>query len=154
LNRKIGWGDFITSEPRYPHDFIELRFPGQRRISKKAIELYEKGHSIAETASMVGVPPTTLFDELKERRVPTRSVSSARKTNPPYGYTWLSGEMVLNPVEYKNVLLILELSKMRKRPHKIANDLNEQKIKPRRGQKWFARTVTDIISRHQSRNFS
>jgi hypothetical protein len=103
---------------------------------------------------MVGMPATTLFDELKDRDIPTRSASEARKTNPPYGYAWLSGEIVVNPLEYKYVLLILELSDVGKRPHQIANYFNEQNIRPRRGKKWFARTVTDIISRHQSRSFS
>lgn len=144
----IGWGDFITSEPRYPHDFIELTYPGHKRISEKAVELYQKGHSIAETAAMVGVPTTTFFDELKARGIPTRSASEARKTNSPYGYAWLSGEIVMNPLEYKNVLLIIQLSKMGKRPHQIANYLNDQGVRPRRGKKWFARTVTDILSRN------
>lgn len=60
---------------------------------------------------------------------------------------WLSGEIVMNPLEYKNVLLILELSEIGRRPHQIAKSLNTQEIKPRRGKKWFARTVTDIILR-------
>ena len=89
----------------------------------------------------------TFFDELKDRGIPTRSASEARKKNPPYGYAWLSGEIVMNPLEYKNVLLILELSKMGKRPYQIASFLNGQRIQPRRGKKWFARTVTDIIDR-------
>lgn len=146
---KIGWGDFITSEPHYPHDFVELTYPGRKRISEKAIELYEKGHSIAETAAMVGMPTTTLFDEFKEHRVSTRPASESRKKNPPYGYAWLSGEIVMNPLEYKNVLLIQGFSKMGKRPHQIANYLNDQGIKPRWGKKWFARTVTDIIQREE-----
>lgn len=122
-------------------------FPGHKRISEKAIELYEKGHSIAETAAMVGVPASSLFDAMKEKNIPTRPVWKAQRKNPAYGYAWFSGEIVMNPVEYKNVLLILELSKMRKRPHQIANYLNVQGVRPRRGKKWFARTVTDIIRR-------
>lgn len=94
------------------------------------------------------MPATSLFDELRERGIPTRSASAARKTNPRYGYAWLSGEIAINPLEYKNVLLILELSKMGTRPHQIAKYLNEQTIQPRRGKKWFARTVTDILNRH------
>jgi len=52
-------------------------------------------------------------------------------------------------MEYKNVLLILELLKMGRRPHQIANYLNEQEIGPRSGMKWFARTVTDIVRRER-----
>ena len=146
---KFGWGNFITSEPRYPHEILELTYPGHGRISKKAIELYEKGHSIAETAAMVGMPATSLFEGLKARSTPMRPAWKVRKTNPSYGYAWLSGEIVMNPLEYKTVLLIMELFKMGKRPHQIAGYLNEQGIKPRRGKKWFARTVTDIIRRQK-----
>lgn len=96
---------------------------------------------------MVGIPATSLFEVLKDCGPSTRSASMARKKNPPYGYAWLSGEIVLNPLEYKNVLLILELSSMRRRPHQIAKYLNEQEIKPRRGKKWHARTVANIIHR-------
>ena len=96
---------------------------------------------------MVGMPATSLFDTFKERKIPTRPAWKARKKNPSYGYAWLLGKIVMNPLEYKNVLLILELSKMGKRPHQIAIYLNEQGIKPRRGKKWFARTVTDTIHR-------
>lgn len=147
---EIGWGGFITSEPRYPHNFIELTYPGRGRISEKAIELYEKGHSVAETASMVGMPSTSLFDAMKELSIRIRPAWKTRRTNPSYGYAWLSGEIVMNPVEYKKVLLILELSKIGKRPHQIARYLDEKGIKPRRGKKWYARTITDIVSREKS----
>lgn len=93
------------------------------------------------------MPATSLVNAMKERNVPTRPAWKARRKNPPYGYAWLSGEIVMNPLEYKNVLLILEHSKMGKRPHEIANYFNAQGIKPRRGKKWFARTVTDILNR-------
>ena len=96
---------------------------------------------------MVGMPPTSLFEAMKERNIPTRTAWKAQKKNPPYGYAWLSGEIVMKPLEYKNVLLILELSKMGKRPYQIANYYNKQGLRPRRGRKWFARTVTDIIKR-------
>ena len=147
LKKKNGWGDNTTSEPRHPHEILELCFPGHKRISEKAVELYEKGHSVAETAAMVGMPATSLFDALKEQKLVTRPAWKARKKNPAYGNSWLSGEIVMNPLEYKNVLLILELSEMGKRPYQIANYLNQHGIKPRRGKKWFARTVTDIIHR-------
>jgi hypothetical protein len=81
-----GWGDGTISEPRYPHDLIELTFPGHKRISEKAIELYERGHSIAETASMVGMAATSLFDAFKEQRIPTRPAWKTKNKNPPYGY--------------------------------------------------------------------
>lgn len=96
---------------------------------------------------MIGVPATSLFEAMKDRNISIRPAWKARRKNPPYGYAWLSGKIVMNPLEYKNVLLILELAKMRKRPHQIANYLNQHGIKPRRGKKWFARTVTDIIQR-------
>jgi hypothetical protein len=101
---------------------------------------------------MVGLPASPLFDGLKDHGIPTRSALEARKKNSPYGYAWLSGQIVMNPLEYKNVLLILELSKMGKRPHQIANYLIKQGITPRRGKKWFARTITDIIRRQGLRD--
>ena len=147
--RKIGWGDDTTSEPSHPHEIIEFSFPGRRRITKKAVEIYEKGHSIAETALITGLPKTSLFEAMKANKIPTRPLWRAGKPNAAYGYAWLSGEIVKNPAEYKTVLIIVDLSKTVRRPHQIAKFLNENGIKPRRGKMWFARTVTDIISRNK-----
>lgn len=141
----------IISELRYPHEIIEFRHITPRRISQKAIEFYEKGHSVAESAAMAGIPASTLFDEMKARNVPRRSWRKAIRPNAPYGYAWLSGELVMNPLEYKNVQLILEIS-AGKRPHQIAEYLNQKGVKPRRGTKWFARTITDIIERTRNPN--
>lgn len=141
----------IISELRYPHEIIEFRHIAHRRITEKAVAFYKKGHSIAESAAMAGVPASTLFDEMKAHNIPRRSWRKAMRPNAPYGYAWLSGELVMNPLEYKNVQLILELSGAGKRPHHIANFLNEKRIKPRKGKKWFARTITDIIRREANR---
>ena len=84
----IGWGGLTISEPRYPHDSIEITFPGHKRISEKAVELYEKDHSIAETAAMVGVPASSLFDAMKAKNIPVRPAWKARRKNPAYGYAW------------------------------------------------------------------
>lgn len=137
----------IISEPVHPHEIIEFRHIEPRRITKKAIEFYEKGHSVAESAAMAGMPASSLFDEMKACNIPRRSWRKAMRPNAPYGYAWLSGELVMNPIEYKTVQLILELSKSGKRPHQIAEYLNQKGVKPRRGKKWFARTITDFILR-------
>ncbi|MGE0633249.1 MAG: recombinase family protein [Pseudobdellovibrionaceae bacterium] len=147
LKKKIGWGDFLISEPLHLHEIIEFRHIAHRRITEKAVEFYEKGHSIAESAAMAGMPASTLFDEMKANNIPRRSWRKAVRPNAPYGYAWLSGELVINPLEYKNVRLILEISKAGKRPHQIAEYLNQKGVKPRRGKRWFARTITDIILR-------
>lgn len=139
----------IISEPVHPHEIIEFRHIAYRGITKKAVEFYEKGHSIAESAAMAGMPASTLFDEMKSNNIPRRSWRKAVRPNALYGYAWLSGELVMNPIEYKTVKLILDLSKSGKRPHQIAQYLNEKKVKPRRGGKWFARTITDIIRRER-----
>lgn len=100
---------------------------------------------------MAGMPASTLFDEMKSQDIPRKSWRKALRPNAPYGYAWLSGELVVNPIEYKTVKLMLDLSSIQMRPYHIANYLNERGIKPTSGKKWFARTVTDTLDREKSK---
>lgn len=138
------------SEPVHPHEIIEFRHIAYRGITKKAVEFYEKGHSVAESAAMAGMPASTLFDEMQINNIPRRSWRKTVRHNTSYGYAWLLGEIAVNPIEYKNVLLIIELAKSGKRPHQIAEYLNLKCIKPRRGKKWFARLITDILNKEKT----
>ena len=144
---KIGWGDVITSEPRYPHEIIQYFISINDRIIQKCIPLYEKGLSFRQVSNITGVPASSIFDAMKKQKRTARSVSIARKTNPPYGYAWLSGKLVINPVEYQTVELIKNLSDSGMRPYHIEKHLNERAIPTRNGGKWFARIITNILEK-------
>jgi len=96
---------------------------------------------------MTGVPVSSIFETMKSQKRALRSTKAARKTNPPFGYAWLSGKLVANPAEYKTVELIRNLHGSGMRPYHIEKHLNERKIPTRSGGKWFARIVTNILEK-------
>lgn len=137
----------IISEPHHPHEIIDL-FPSiKSRIIKKCVPLYEKGYSLADVSKMTGVASSSIFNTMKKNRLKRRSRNEPRKTNPPFGYSWLSGKLVINPVEYKTVVLIRDLHESGMRPYQIEKYLNERKIPTRNGGKWFARIITNILKK-------
>lgn len=140
-----GWGECTTSELRQSHEIIDLFVSGQDRISRKCLTLYENGRSLAEVSKLTGVPTASIFDAMKERKIKRRSRTEARKKNPPFGYAWLSGRLIINPVEYRTVQMILDLHQSGMRPYHIEKHLNANRIPTRSGGKWFARVVTNII---------
>ena len=84
---------------------------------------------------------------MKKNRLRRRSRNEPRKTNPPFGYLWLSGKLVINPIEYKTVQLIRDLHDSGMRPYQIEKYLNERKVSTRNGGKWFARIITNILEK-------
>lgn len=144
---KNGCPKGIISEPHHPHEIIDI-FPSiKSRIIKKCVPLYEKGYSLAQTSEITGVASTSIFKVMKTLKRKRRSSQKARKTNPPFGYSWLSGKLVINPVEYKTILLIRDLHESGMLPYQIEKYLNEQKVPTRNGGKWFARIITNIIEK-------
>jgi len=67
----------------------------------------------------------------------------------PYGYAYLEGELVKNPVEYKTVLRIMALWKSGKSLNGIADILNQKPIPTRSGGKWVHSVIAGIIKKHQ-----
>ena len=90
---------------------------------------------------------TSIFKVMKTLKRKRRSSQKARKTNPPFGYSWLSGKLVINPIEYKTVQLIQDLHDSGMRPYQIEKYLNERKVSTRNGGKWFARIITNILEK-------
>jgi hypothetical protein len=82
---------------------------------------------------------------MKRCGVPRRPVAKVRKTNPPFGYAWLEGRLAINPVEFKTVRMILDLSESGMRPYHIEKVLNDQQIPTRAGRRWFSRIITNVI---------
>lgn len=115
--------------------------------------MYDSGYSLVDVSKITGVASTTIFNTMKRNRLKRRSPQEARKTNPPFGYSWLSGKLVVNPVEYKTVQLIRDLHEYGMRPYHIEKHLNKQKIPTRNGGKWFARIITNIIQKERQAGF-
>jgi hypothetical protein len=70
----------------------------------------------------------------------------------PYGFSWLEGQLVKEPREYKVVLKVIALWKAGKGYTAIARTLNDQRLLTRNGKKWFQSSVGAIIKRHQKEN--
>lgn len=96
---------------------------------------------------MTGVPASSIFEVMKSQKKALRSAKAARKTNPPFGYAWLSGRLVVDPVEYKTIELIRSLNDSGMRPYHIEKYLNQRNIPTRNGGKWFARIISNILEK-------
>jgi hypothetical protein len=66
----------------------------------------------------------------------------------PYGYTYLEGELVKNPGEFKVILLISRLWTSGQSFNAIATTLNSQNIPTRMSKRWTRATVARILKRH------
>lgn len=95
---------------------------------------------------MTGVPITSIYDKIKKLKLQSRQRNESRKTNPPFGYAWLSGQLVVNPIEFKTVQLIQHLHSTGMRPYQIEKHLNNLKTPTRKGGKWFARIICNILA--------
>lgn len=102
---------------------------------------------------MTGVPTTSIYDKLKKLKLQCRQRSKSLKTNPPFGYAWLSGKLVINPVEFKTVQLIQNLHSTGMRPYHIEKHLNSHKIPTRKGGQWFARIISNILASEKKRAY-
>jgi hypothetical protein len=144
---EFGWGDNTISEPRYPHEIVNFFVFGRERIIEKCIPLYEKGYSLAQVSDMTGAAASSIFETMKRHKRVVRSASAARKTNPPFGYAWLSGKLVMDPNEYKTIELIKTLYGSGMRPYHIEKHLNAREIPTRKGGRWYARMISSILKR-------
>ena len=63
----------------------------------------------------------------------------------PYGYAYLEGALVKNPIEFSVVLKITRLWQSGKSARAIAQILNDQKIKTRQGKTWRHTVIQSIL---------
>ena len=69
--------------------------------------------------------------------------------NSPYGFKYEQGRAVKHPQEFETLLLILKSHDNGLSSREIADQLNEQKLRPRRAKRWDRCTVHRIIEWHQ-----
>jgi hypothetical protein len=130
---------------------ISLTILSPPRIEfQRNASLFIKKVTLCVVSKLTGVPVSSIFDELKRQKVKLRSANDRRKTNPPFGYAYLKGQLVINPTEYKTVQIILDLSESGMRPYHIEKYLNDKQIPTRKGGRWFSRIVTNIIDKERT----
>lgn len=170
---KIPWGPFprvfvfvnggggagLSTPPRaipLPHDIIRFFSKSREQVFEVSAPLYEAGYTLREIESKTGFAKSSIREALTTggstlrvgTRKPTRKDKRAIRASlsvQRYGYTRLEGQLVKDPREYRNILQIMKMWQSGKSLTAIAKHLNEQKVRPRRGQRWHHKTVHQII---------
>ncbi len=147
------------------HDFIELFQNSKHRIFSIAAPLYQDGHSLKEISAMTGISYSTLNDELKKNNVqlrPNKSVSSSvvfqqkfkSSTPPPYGFTYMGGQLEKDGREYPTLLIIHRQWQLGQSATAIANHLNGKKLKSRSQKTWSRNVILNIIERLENKTIA
>ncbi len=156
-----GGGEVSTDEPFYQHDFIELSPRTPSRIYEKCAPLYENGLSIRDIEERTGIPKTTVRETLKKNGMALRNpqggnaskidgTKKKRGGHTQYGYSYLDGQLLIDPKEQIIVRKILKLHQSGLSGNAIARELDNQKIPSRNGKSWCPSVVRGIIKNHQS----
>lgn len=107
---------------------------------------------------MTGIPYTTLNTELKKNKVQLRTNKSVSpsvvfqqkfksSTPPPYGFTYIGGQLEKDAREYSNLLIIHRQWQLGQSATAIAKHLNSKKIKSRNQKNWSRNVILNIIER-------
>ena len=144
-----------------PHDFIAVLNKTKEGIISKCAPLYEKGLSLREISAETGIPKTTIRVTLTRsgmelrnfetgKNVPSLRTKAKRPGHAPYGYGYLSGELVVDPKEFSIVQKIIKKWQSGKSAYAIAQELNVVKTQTRLGGFWRTCVVKQIIEREIS----
>lgn len=147
-----------TREPSYYHDNTEFFILVKEGIFAKVAPLYEKGLSLNEIAAETKIPKTTVRKALIEGGACLRQKENSshlakwraqgkQGSQPPFGFCYFQGEIVLHPKEYKTLLLIRKLWQKGVNSNAIATKLNSQKIPSRTAKEWSWNAVKNIVDR-------
>ncbi len=158
MNLKRGRPLPTTCKFLQQHDFTEYFEESVENIFAQTAPLYQKGHSLKEISAMTGFPYTTIRDQLVKGGVTLRVNKSVSSTEvlrqsfknsapPPFGFYYLDGALVKDPKEYPILQMIDQLRRRGKSPTAIAKNLNDKKIRTRKGKIWKQATVYYIIQR-------
>ncbi len=69
-----------------------------------------------------------------------------KMSSTPYGYDYIDGEMVVSKEQAKVVKFIFAEALAGRGTGKIADELNEKGIKPKKGNKWASATIRGMLS--------
>jgi hypothetical protein len=149
--------DTPTSDSGKYHDIILFLVKSKENHFSICEPLYQKGCSIREIAKITNLPKSTVLDSLRAGGIQLRTFKKTERRQPkasmpsgtiPYGYTYLEGELVKNPGEFKVILLISRLWTSGQSFNAIATTLNSQNIPTRMSKRWTRATVARILKRH------
>ncbi len=144
----------------HPHDFIHISPKTKARIYKICGPLYQKGLSLRDIETRTGIPKTTIHESLQENGMALRNsaMTNQLKNNnqkfkcggqAPYGFTYLDGQLVIDPKEHLICRKIFQLQQSGKSNQHIADELNHQNIPTRLKGTWQKSVINSIIKRHQ-----
>ncbi|OYZ21033.1 MAG: hypothetical protein B7Y39_10135 [Bdellovibrio sp. 28-41-41] len=140
------------------HDFIHLDFSNYYTHTPEVIKLYEKGLSLRDIETRMGISKTRvrglllkagvpLRDSLKERGRATQGTRSKKAAKPPYGFCFSEGQIVRHPKEYPHLLAIIGRWKSGQPLNSIATWLNGKKVRSPMGKEWSWNSIANIIQR-------
>lgn len=135
----------------------------RQRVFENLVDLYTNGLSLSDIAKQTGKPKTTIRSLLVKAGVRIRSsvpapfssaIRDSAKTNaaPYFGFCFFQGQVIPDPKEFVILQLIHELWKSGANPNRIADRLNEKKIRPRCAQKWNRNSIVKIINRFENKS--
>ena len=144
-----------------PHDRINFFSMTAEALLEKSAELYFKGYSLNAISGELSVPKSTirliliqngieLRSHSRKHYIPTHENNFHRqpaKRNAPYGYFLLQGKVQVDTREQAIIGIILKFWNDGKSQCAIARLLNQQKIKPRKADKWSPVVIWTIIKR-------
>lgn len=157
-NRKIGCGSTTLYHLRQAHDKIRFYTLTKQAIFNNASQLYASERSLSSIAKELGITKSAVRHALISGGVVLRPHSKRlakgkympRKCSlrtAPYGHCLVGGKLEVDPKEMATVRLIMKWWHQGLSHCAIARKLNEQKIKPRKAEKWSQPTVGFIIKR-------
>lgn len=159
---KFGSQDHTLPALLQVHKKTELSGAERARISQIFVELYRKGLSLTDISKQTGKAKNTIRDSLiragielrPNTAVPVASAlreSGKRNIRPYYGFCYFQGQIIPDPREFENLLLIHRLWSVDTNPNRIADTLNAKKIPARSASKWNRNSIVNIIARFENK---
>jgi hypothetical protein len=156
-----GGGNSTTSEQLQLHDFIPLSLRTKDRIFEKCAPLYKNGMSLRDIEERTGISKFLITKSFLKNNLPIRDFKNVKNLpedchsykkvgQPPYGFTYLDGKLVLDPKEHLIVRKIMSLWHRGMSMRAIALELTAKKITNRKGTKWHHGVISSII-KHQKK---
>ncbi len=159
IMRKNGGGKTTTNEQLQLHDFIPLSLRIKDRIFERCAPLYKKGMSLQDIEKRTGISKCLITKSFLKNKLPIRNAKTGKNLpkncqsykkagQPPYGFVYLDGKLVIDPKEHLVVRKIMSLWQEGHSMRAIALELNAKKITNRKGTKWHHGVISSVI-KHQ-----
>lgn len=87
----------------------------------------------------------------KSKNLPNHCHSYKKAGQPPYGFVYLDGKLVIDPKEYLIIRKMMKLHQKGRSMRAIAEELHNQKIPNRKNTKWHHSVISTIIKMQKKR---